>query len=127
MEENNPDIESLQRKYRILSSKARQAPNSSYLLYHLGVTCLDLGYRDEALLNLKKAVEMNPDMEEAKIKLNKYFNQEETGDIKIPEKVLPFWKDLGSVFTYPFAKEYKQGRIELGRELIAALIMGHFV
>jgi len=102
---DNPDKESQLRLYKALSSKIKQRPDSASLHAHLGSVCLDLGYRDEAFENLRRALELDPDLEDAAQKLKKNFSERELMLVRFPEKKrIPFWKNLNAVFSYPLAK-----------------------
>jgi len=103
--EDNPDKESQLRLYKVLSSKIAQKPDSASLYAHLGSVCLELGYREEAFKNLKKALELDPDLEEVAHKLKKNFKEHELMLVRFPHKKrVLFWKDLGTMFSYPLAK-----------------------
>jgi hypothetical protein len=67
--------------------------------------CLELGKRKEALLNYKKAISLDPSLEDIAKKLKENFSEQEIGDIEVAVKPLPFWQNLGEVIKYPLAKQ----------------------
>lgn len=106
MSKENPDKESQLRLYKVLSSKIKQQPDSASLRAHLGSVCLDLGYKEEAFENLKRALELNPDLDDVAQKLRRNFSERELMLVRFPpKKRVPFWKNLGTVFSYPLAKK----------------------
>jgi len=105
MTEENPEKESQLRLYKVLSSKIKQRPDSASLHAHLGTVCLDLGNRDEAFENLRRALELDPELDDVSQKLKKNFSDRDLMLVRFPEKKrIPFWKNLGTVFSYPLAK-----------------------
>lgn len=100
--------ETLLEKYSILSSKLQKASDSDFLYFHLGATCLELGYTKEALVHFKKAIELNQENYTAIIKFKKHFSPQEFKEIEstVRQRV-PFWKELKSLARYPLAKEGK--------------------
>ncbi|RKX71103.1 hypothetical protein DRP53_02705 [candidate division WOR-3 bacterium] len=101
MEEKDDELVRLEKKYQILSNKLAERPNSPFLNETLGDVCLKLGRRDEAKNFYKKALELNPERDEVAEKLRKEFTPEELRDVQFPKKILPFWRDLNTLFRYP--------------------------
>ncbi|MFW6123965.1 MAG: DUF4013 domain-containing protein [Acidobacteriota bacterium] len=105
MTKDDSEKESQLRLYKVLSSKIKQQPDYASLHAHLGTVCLDLGYRDEAFENLKRALELDFELDDVAQKLKKNFSDRELMLVRFPEKKrIPFWKNLGTVFSYPLAK-----------------------
>jgi hypothetical protein len=53
---------------------------------------LDLGYRDEAFENLRRALELDPELDDVSQKLKKNFSDRELMLVRFPEKKrIPFW------------------------------------
>ncbi|MBD3414128.1 MAG: DUF4013 domain-containing protein [Candidatus Aminicenantes bacterium] len=105
MKDDNREKDSQLRLYKKLCSKIKQNPDSSSLHAHLGSVCLDLDYKEEAFEHLKTALELNPDLDDVAQKLKKNFSEHQRMLVRFPEKKrIPFWKNLGAVFSYPLAK-----------------------
>lgn len=107
MNESSPDRESQQRLYEVLMLKATKAPTSAYIQAQLGLVCLELGNREDALSHFLKALKLNPKFKEVKEKLRSNFSEEELGDVLFLINKQPFWKDLNWTINYPFAKQGK--------------------
>jgi tetratricopeptide (TPR) repeat protein len=97
--------EKLQRKYKILCEQVSQAPNSPHLLIRLGDICLEIGFRQEALLRYKRALELDPNREDIIQKMKDSFRPDELKDVIFPVKALPFWKNLSQVAKYPLTRQ----------------------
>ncbi len=107
MEQVGTDKEKLLQKYNILIEQVNQAPNSSQLLARLGDVCLELGRTKEALVFYKKAVKLNPGLENVEKTLKEKFSPKDIGDVEFTAKALPFWQNISALVKYPFAKQGK--------------------
>lgn len=105
MQSTNPEKEKLLQKYNILFEQVQQAPNSSRLLVRLGDTCIELGRHDEALFYYKKAIKLDPELEDVVRKVKEHYSEEALEGVEIAEKALPFWQNFGAVARYPFTKQ----------------------
>lgn len=98
---------SLLNKYKILSSKLNRVHDSAILHYHLGETCIGLGYQNEAISHFKKALKLDPYNSDLINRIKGYFSQAELENILLIIHRRPFWKDIRSVLLYPIAKQGK--------------------
>lgn len=105
MQSSNPEQEKLLQKYNILFEQVQQAPNSPQLLVRLGDACMELGRRDEALFYYKKAIKLDPGLDDVIKKMKENYGEEELESVEIAEKALPFWQNIGAVARYPFTKQ----------------------
>lgn len=95
----------LQKLYDKISQKLEKKEDTADLRAQMGSVCLELGKRDEALLHLCRALELDPNMEYVRDRINRHFKKEELKHFTIPEPRRLFWQDIPFTVAFPLAKE----------------------
>lgn len=93
--------EKLSERYNNLRQQLEIDPKSVDFLVRLGNTCLELSYRQEAVIYYQRVLEIDPGMTFAIRKLKENFTPGELKDVKFPEPILPFWKNIFAIAQYP--------------------------
>ena len=62
---------------------------------------LRLGEREEAIISLQAALRLRPDTPAILAKLKQICTEEEFAELEMPEKIVPFWRDISGLFRYP--------------------------
>lgn len=64
---------------------------------------LRLEEREEAIMSFQIALRLRPNTPAILAKLKQICTEEEFANLKLPEKIEPFWRDIPKLFRYPLA------------------------
>jgi|GEM_PF-1198999 len=96
-----PNSEELQAKFTELYQQIAQSPDSPDLRVKLAYVALDMGRRNEAINAFVRALQLDPSLQFIRARLQSLCTPEELKMYRVPEDVVPYWKDLPGLFAYP--------------------------